>query len=614
MGKTARVAVERDAKSSLDAVTFEVLRSTFVYACDRMTMTLKRASFSPILADMLDFSNAIYDANANLVAQAANCPVHLAAMKFSAEAVIKHFGIENLRPGDVVAVNDPYSGGTHINDITFVMPVYFQEELLGLAVSRGHWMDLGGGAAGGQAFHGTHIAGEGLRLPPTKIVQNHEVREEILQILLHNTRTPHFVRGDLQAHMGCLRAASEELTKSAERYGMSTVKRAMKELQEYTERIIRKSIELIPDGRYEASESADTDGFSDTPIGIKVCVEVRGDEILVDFAGTDPICKGAINSPQANTYSAVYYSLQFFLAPHAPQNQGMFNPISVMLPEGCWLNATWPAPTIGCTTLTSSKIASAVWQALAKALPRRVTGTTCAECNWFVASVKDDQGRTNVFSDLPAGGWGGTPFADGMSVTMDPLGNCMNMPAETAELLFPIAYEAFEMRQDSAGAGQHRGGLGAIFKVRFLSEGELSMETSRTLEGSPGANGGGNSALQRQLKISSTGQREVIGGLDDHGAWRNPLLSAYPFKRNEVFMFESTGGGGWGNPLLRPVGEVLDDVLDEYISIECAAKEYGVVIDPRSLKVDAEATTARRALGGVMVKETQKRSRAPATA
>jgi N-methylhydantoinase B len=255
-----------------------------------------------------------------------------------------------------------------------------------------------------------------------------------------------------------------------------------------------------------------------------------------------------------------------------------------------------------------------VWQALAKALPRRVTGTTCAECNWFVASVKDDQGRTNVFSDLPAGGWGGTPFADGMSVTMDPLGNCMNMPAETAELLFPIAYEAFEMRQDSAGAGQHRGGLGAIFKVRFLSEGELSMETSRTLEGSPGANGGGNSALQRQLKISSTGQREVIGGLDDHGAWRNPLLSAYPFKRNEVFMFESTGGGGWGNPLLRPVGEVLDDVLDEYISIECAAKEYGVVIDPRSLKVDAEATTARRALGGVMVKETQKRSRAPATA
>jgi N-methylhydantoinase B len=255
--------------------------------------------------------------------------------------------------------------------------------------------------------------------------------------------------------------------------------------------------------------------------------------------------------------------LQFFLAPHAPQNQGMFNPISVVLPDGCWLNAKWPAPTIGCTTLTSSKIASAVWQALAKALPASVTGTTCAECNWFVASVKDDQGHTNVFSDLPAEGWGGTPFADGMSVTMDPLGNCMNMPAETAELLFPIADEAFEMRQ---------------------------------------------------VKISSTGRQEVIGGLDDKGAWRNPLLSAYPFKRNETFMFESTGGGGWGNPLLRPVDQVLDDVLDEYISVDCAAKEHGVIIDPKTLKVDVKAAAARRAQGDLVGKVTQKRTRALAPA
>jgi N-methylhydantoinase B len=607
-------AVDTTAKSSLDPVTFEVLRSAFDYACARMTTTLKHASFSPILADMLDFSNAIYDADANLVAQAANCPVHLAAMKFSAEAVIKHFGIENIRAGDVIAVNDPYSGGTHINDITFVMPVYFEGTLLGFAVSRGHWMDLGGGAAGGMAFHGTHIAGEGLRLPPTKIYENDKIREEIVSIILHNTRTPHFVRGDLQAHMGCLKAADEELRRAAQRYGIETTKRAMLELQRYTERIIRKSIERIPDGRYEATEYADTDGFSDEPIKIKVCVEVKGEEIFVDFAGTDPMCKGAINSPQANTFSAVYYSLQFFLAPHVPQNQGMFNPIHVALPDNCWLNAKWPAPTIGCTTLTSSKIASAVWQALAKALPQTVTGSTCAECNWFVASVKDDKGVTNVFSDLPAGGWGGTPFADGMSVTMDPLGNCMNMPAETAELLFPIAYEAFELRRDSAGAGRFRGGLGAVFKVRFLSEGELSMESARTLEGSPGANGGGSSSLQRQLKISSDGRSSVIGGLDDQGLWKSPLLSNFPFGRQEVFMFESTGGGGWGDPLSRPVAEVLDDVLDDYITVECAAKEYGVVIDAVTMKLDKSATEARRSKGGLVGKETQKRMKATAAA
>ncbi len=596
MKNTARDA-DTAGKSSLDPVTFEVLRSTFEYACARMTTTLKHASFSPILADMLDFSNALYDANANLVAQAANCPVHLAAMKFSAEAVIQHFGVENIHAGDVVAVNDPYSGGTHINDITFVMPVYLDDTLLGFAVSRGHWMDLGGGAAGGMAFHGTHIAGEGLRLPPTKIFENGKIRDEILSIIVHNTRTPHFVRGDLQAHMGCLMAAGEELTRAARRYGVETTQRAMLELQRYTERIIRKSIRRIPNGAYEATEYADTDGFSDKPIRIKVRVEVKDEDIFVDFAGTDPMCKGAINSPRANTMSAVYYSLQFFLAPHVPQNQGMFNPIHVALPDDCWLNAKWPAPTIGCTTLTSSKIASAVWQALAKALPQIVTGSTCAECNWFVASVKDDKGRTNVFSDLPAGGWGGTPYSDGMSVTMDPLGNCMNMPAETAELLFPIAYEAFELRRDSAGAGRYRGGLGALFKVRFLSEGELSMESSRTLEGSPGANGGGRSALQRQTKIFADGRAEVIGGQDNRGTWRSPLLANYPFGRQETFMFESTGGGGWGDPFQRPIAEVLDDVLDDYVTLECAAREYGVVIDPVTSRVNEKATEAMRANG-----------------
>jgi len=272
----------------------------------------------------------------------------------------------------------------------------------------------------------------------------------------------------------------------------------------------------------------------------------------------------------------------------------MFNPIEVVLPEGCWLNAQWPAPTIGCTTLTSSKITSAIWQALAKAIPEKITGSTCSECNWFVASCTSPDGKTDVFSDLPAGGWGGTPYADGMSVTMDPLGNCMNMPAETAELFFPIAYEAFELRGDSSGAGRHRGGLGATFKVRFLGGGELGMETSRTLEGSPGASGGLPSAVQRASHIHANGDVRVIGGLASDGSWSSPLLASHKFKAGDVFMFESTGGGGWGNPRQRTVTEVLEDVLDEYISIEAAKRDYGVVIDPLTLQVDEAATSALR--------------------
>ncbi len=594
MDKKVQIDASVIEQTKVDPVTFEVLRSIFEYAAERMATVLQRSSFSPILADMVDFSNAIYDYDCQLLAQAANCPIHLAAMKFSAEAIIAKFGIENIHPGDVILLNDPYMGGTHINDMTFLTPIYFEGDLLGYAVSRGHWMDLGGGAAGGQAFTGTHIAGEGLRLPPIKVYERGQPRQDIIDILLNNTRTPHFVKGDLQAHVGCLKAGEQEMQRAAARYGVTTLKTAMKQLQGYTERIVRKSISEIPDGIYEGEDYADTDGFSETPIWIKVKLIVEGSEITVDFSGTDSIVKGAINSPYANTASATLYSLQFFLAPHAPQNQGMFNPIKIRIPEGSWLNARWPAPTIGCTTLTSAKITSAIWQALAKACPDKATGSTSADCNWFVSSVVDPQGVSDVFSDLPAGGWGATPFNDGMNVTEDPLGNCMNMPAETAELLFPIAYEAFELRKDSAGPGKHRGGLGAVFKVRYLAEGQLSMETARTLEGSPGVAGGQHSAVQRQIKIFEDGRRQVIGGLDEQGQWKSPLLCAYPFSYGETFMFESTGGGGYGNPRERDAKQVLEDVLDEYISLEAAARIYGVIIDPATFQIDEAATRKAR--------------------
>jgi len=578
----------------IDPITFEVMRSIFDFASDRMATVLQRSSFSPILADMLDFSNAIYDADLQLLSQAANCPVHLAAMKFSAEAAIEKIGKENVYEGDVLLVNDPYSGGTHINDISFIKPIYYKKDLVGYAVSRGHWMDLGGGGAGGQSFS-THIAAEGLRLPPLKIFTEGKINEDLLAIILNNSRTPHFIKGDLQAHLGALNGAEQEIQRACERYGVDLVTKAMKKIQVYTEKMIRESISRIPDGVYEAEDYADTDGISQEKVKLKVKLEIKGSSIIVDFAGTDPICQGAINSPRANTISAALYSLQFFLAPDAPQNQGMFNPIEVIIPKGCWLNAEWPAPTIACTTLTSSKITSAIWQALAKAIPDRITGTTGADANWFVASCVSPEGKSDVFSDLPAGGWGGTPYADGMSVTMDPLGNCMNMPAETAELLFPIAYEAFEMREDSAGAGKHRGGLGAIFKVRFLGGGELGMETSRTIEGSPGAAGGLESVVQRSSHIHTDGSVEVIGGIDESGVWKNPLLASHKFKAGDTFMFESTGGGGWGDPKSRTIEEVLDDVLDEYISIESAKQDYGVVIDSKTFKVNIEETESLRA-------------------
>ncbi|RST77260.1 methylhydantoinase [Siminovitchia acidinfaciens] len=581
---TVKSTVER----VLDPITFEVLRRSFVYTCERMSLVLKKASFSPIIYDMVDFSNAIFSPDVELIGQTANCPVHIAAMHFSAQAALEKFPLDELEEEDVVVLNDPYNGGTHTPDVTMVMPVFYQEELLGFAVSRAHWTDVGGGMD-------THVAGEGLRLPPLMLYRKGEPNKDLIDIIKNSSRTPHYVEGDIQAQMGALRAAKDELIRLADKYGIDTVRQGMREVLDYTQTMTKEAIKKIPDGVYEAGDYIESDGYSDKPIRLKVRLTVKGDRIGVDFTGSDPISMGPINSPYANTASAVYYSLKFFLNPDAPANAGMYRQIDLTIPEGTWLNPVWPAPTLGCTTATSSKITSSIWQALSKALPELIVAPTCSDANWFVASATDPKtNETHVFTDLPAGGWGGTPYSDGMHVTMDPLGNCQNLPAEIAEILYPIRYNAYEMRTDSAGAGRYRGGVGVRMEVEFIDRGELIwMESSRTLEGSPGVNGGKHSAPQRQLLKTADGQFKTIGGLADDGTWYPQMLGGVHFQPGESFVFQSTGGGGWGNPMERDPEAVAEDVRNELVSKKQAEEIYGVVLT-ESLELEVELTQEKR--------------------
>ena len=274
----------------------------------------------------------------------------------------------------------------------------------------------------------------------------------------------------------------------------------------------------------------------------------------------------------------------------------MYRQIDFTIPEGTWLNPVWPAPTLGCTTAASSKVTGAIWTAIAKAIPAQSVASTYAECNWFTASVSDPVTRENhVFSDLPAGGWGGTPFNDGMHVTMDPLGNCQNLPAETAELLFPLRYNAFEMVTDSSGPGRFRGGAGVRLEIEFVGRGQIiTMESSRTRQGSPGTNDGGFGSRQKQLRRKTDGTIETIGGLDDEGNWLPQMLGGVQFKPGESFVFESGGGGGWGDPFTRDPELVARDVHDELVTREAAEKDYGVVLTG-ALEVDVSATELARA-------------------
>lgn len=571
----------------MDPITFEVMRSSFEYTCERMSRVLKRSAFSPLIVDMVDFSNAIADVEGNLVGQSANCPVHLGAMHFSAKVSIEKYGVENLKEGDIVVLNDPYMGGTHTNDMTLTAPIFSAGELIGFGVSRAHWTDVGG--QGG----GTHIAAEGLRLPPVKLADGGVLNEDLISIMRASSRVPQHVDGDLRAQIGALKAAESELIRLAERYGRDTLREAMIEVQDYTERMTRAAIRDIPDGTYRAEEYADTDGFSTEPIRLKLELRVDGDRIEVDFTGTDPMATGAINSPLANTTSAVYYSLKAFLQPDAPPNHGMYRSIDITVPEGSWLNSRWPAPTVGCTTVAAAKVGAAIWEAMALAIPDLAVAPTNTECNWFMAAVEDADGAPALYSELPPGGWGGTPFNDGMNATIDPLGNCTNLPIEVGELLFPVEYESVEFLEDTGGPGRQRGGLGQQFRIRWLGDAALTMGCSRTLTGSPGVNGGAASPPQLLSKIRHDGTREVIGGYAEDGEWKSCVVANHPFNKGESFLLEATGGGGWGDPLERDPEKVLEDVIDGLVSERSAREDYRVAITDG--KLDLEETNRLRA-------------------
>jgi len=328
---------------------------------------------------------------------------------------------------------------------------------------------------------------------------------------------------------------------------------------------------------------------------MKVKLTVKGDRLTVDFTGTAPQVLGAINSPRPNTLGAVYLGIDALLAPRGPINHGAYKCIDVVLPEDCWINAKWPAATIGCTTHTATKITLPIWQALAKARPEKAVGCTFSECNWFVASVRDSEtGIPIVFTELPSGGWGGTPDHDGLDTTMDPLGMCQSMSAEIGEMALPIHWKRFEFRTDSPGPGKNRGGMGMFLQITPLGYTELSQETSRTRIGPPGVNGGGRSLVQYALRKDPDGTVHTLAGYDENGEWHKSIIANAQIPPESSFLFGATGGGGFGDPLERDVEKVLEDVLDEYVSIEGAKRDYGVVIDERSMEIDHQATKKLR--------------------
>lgn len=565
-------------KTKLDPITFEVIRSSFDHITKMMSQTLQKISFSPILYDMVDFSNALFDSNARLIGQTTNVPVHLAAMHFSVEAAVHKFE-NNFEEGDIVVLNDPYMGGTHIPDVTFVTPIFYKEKIVAFAASRGHWADLGGAATGSEVPGATHIVEEGLRIPPTKIYERRKPVTSVIEIIRNNSRTPYFIEGDIRAHLGALNTAEKYVLNLIRKYGVETVTACMEEALNYTERRTRNAIRTLPDGVYEAEDYIETDGRRTESMKIKATMSIAGENIIVDFTGTDAAVDGPINYPLAGTHSAVYFALKFFLDPDAPPNSGMYRPITIIAPENTIVNPKWPAPVYYGNLITSEKIADVMWQCLEKVIPDRIVGMPFADANPITFGIYDStDGTSYSFGDLPPGGWGGTPYSDGMSATYCRHGNCMDLSPEVAELLYPIYCLERELVVDSGGPGRHRGGLSLRETFKMLKDGVVTIGMGRTKSGPPSVCGGRAGMPGKIIKNAGTSNEEVCGGYDKNENWQISMFANKELKAGETITIITQGGGGWGNPAERSIQDILEDLKDGYVTKDKLVKDYGISI------------------------------------
>jgi N-methylhydantoinase B len=503
----------------LDPVTLSVLASALAGIAEEMGAVLIRGAYSSNIKERRDCSAALFDADGQMVAQAEHIPVHLGAMPESVAAVIER----NPQPGDVFALNDPYSGGTHLPDITLVSPVAPDDDVLGFAVTRAHHSDVGGMSPGSMPSDSREIWQEGLVIPPVRLVRGGEYAQDVLDLVLANVRTPGIRRGDLRAQIAAHRLAEARLGELVERRGRDVVLAAFEQVLDYGERRTREAVREVPDGTYRATGEIEGDGVTEDDLQIEVAVSVDGDAMRIAFDGTAGQTAGNVNCPLAVTRSACYFALRVLLPNDVPANAGAYRPLAIDAPEGSLVNARSPSAVVAGNVETSQRIADTVLLALAQAveLPAQGQGTM----NNVVMG-----GRGWTYYETIGGGQGASATGDGPSGVHVGMSNTLNTPVEALELEYPLRVERYELDYDSGGAGDHRGGDGIVRAVRVLEPASLSLLTDRRRHAPQGIDGGG----EGQRGANLVGEDEL------------PAKASRALEKDDVVTVRTPGGGGAG--------------------------------------------------------------------
>jgi N-methylhydantoinase B len=515
----------------MDPITLEIFNHALSAIAEEMGVALCRSAFSPNIKERRDYSCAVFDSRGALVAQAAHIPVHLGSTPLSVAAAI---AARPMDDGDVVILNDPYAGGTHLPDVTVVAPVYHRGRRIGYVANRAHHADIGGMSPGSMPL-ATDIYQEGLRLPPVRIVHGGSVDDDVLALFLANTRVPDERRGDLLAQIAALGVGATRLSELADRRGAATTAAAMKALQNYSERLMRATLRALPSGNYRATDVLDDDGMGARRIRIAARICFRGGTAEVDFAGSASQVRGGVNANYAVTLAAVYYVFKCLGDPAMPANAGFMRPIRVSAPEGSVVNAAFPAAVAGGNVETSQRIVDVLLRALARALPDRIPAASCGSMNNLAFGGYDPE-RKRVFSyyETIAGGAGAGPTRDGCSAVHTHMTNTMNTPVEALESDLPVRIIRYAVRRGSGGKGRHRGGDGIVREIEFLVPTTATLLTERRAVTPYGIDGGAAGATGRNELLARGGTRRLPAKIELELGGGERLRSLTP------------GGGGWG--------------------------------------------------------------------
>jgi N-methylhydantoinase B len=522
-------------RNTIDPVTLEVLRNALESIADEMGAVLKRTSFSPNIKERMDASCAIFDQAAQLVAQAEHVPVHLGSMLRSVEATIAAVG--RVEEGDVVIVNDPFTGWSHLPDITLVAPVYVEGERIGFVATRAHHADVGGMEPGSMPGNSREIYQEGLVIPAVKLYRSGELQEDVLRMILANVRTPVERRGDLNAQLAALRVGEHRLGELAGRYGADLVTSGFAAILDYAERRMRRRLAELPPGTYRGEDFLDDDGSSDEPVRVNLAITVSPDRLVLDFAGSSAQRPGNINAVAPMTYSAVFFAVKILADPEIPVNAGTFRSVELKLPEGSFLAARPPAAVCAGNTETTQRVADTVLKVCAQFAPDRVPAASQGTMNLIGIGGHDPRGAgAYTYIETIGGGQGGRPMGPGDDGIQCNMTNTMNTPVEAFEITYPLRVERYELREGSAGPGQHRGGAGLVRAIRILDHtARVSLQSERRRFAPYGLHGGGDGKPGRNAVIHADGRVEEAPG--------KATLSLGP---DEIVVVETPGGGGWG--------------------------------------------------------------------